>query len=62
MKPQPFYVTRMKASPLGLKYCDEVKEFLDEWVSDCEDEVRTPALTRKRFDHEVLLETTLPKF
>ena len=60
--PNPGYVTKMKASPLGIKYCDEMREFLNEWVSDCENEMKNPNQKRKRFDHEVLLETTLPKF
>ena len=58
-KVAPQQVTMMKASPIGFRYCDEVTEFIDAWVIDCQDDAKNGG---NNFDHEVLLEKTLPQF
>lgn len=58
-KVAPQQVTMMKASPIGFQYCDEVTEFIDAWVIDCQDDAKNGG---NNFDHEVLLSKTLPQF
>ena len=58
-KVAPQQVTMMKASPIGFQYCDEVTEFIDAWVIDCQDDAKNGG---NNFDHEVLLSKTLPEF
>jgi hypothetical protein len=58
-KVAPQQVTMMKASPIGFQYCDEVTTFIDGWVDDCQNDAKNGG---NRFDHEVLLENTLPRF
>jgi len=58
-KVAPQQVTMMKASPIGFRYCDEVTEFIDAWVIDCQDDAKNGG---NNFDHEVLLSKTLPQF
>lgn len=53
-------VTLPKASPIYFTYKDIVIEFLNYWISKCEENLRSN--TSKVFDHEILMFQVLPEY
>lgn len=49
-----------KASPIYLNYTPIVQEFINYWISKCEENEKNTS--RKLFDHEVLLNEVLPVY
>ena len=51
-------ITKIKASPVVFKYKPEVVDFVETWAEDCDENLKNG----NKFDHEVLLDITIPRF